>query len=156
MRERETRDEKNDVNTTESVGFCVFRVRRLLKRKKLLSLLLFLVCSCCVSFRGEFVELFGVVTEEKKTEHFYNISHLSLFLSFSLSLSIYLRAIMLFLRVLRILVLLFFEKGEDFRVHQHRRSLTAENVVVTHVARNRVSVGVSHFGHIITFYAARV
>ena len=102
------------------------------------------------------MELFGVVTEEKKNEHFYNISHLSLFLSFSLSLSIYLRAIMLFLRVLRILVLLFFEKGEDFRVHQHRRSLTAENVVVTHVARNRVSVGVSHFGHIITFYAARV
>ena len=35
---------------------------------------------------------------------------------------------MLFLRVLRILVLLFFEKGEDFRVHQRRRSLTAENV----------------------------
>lgn len=103
------------------------------------------------------MELFGVVTEEKKNEHFYNISHLSLsFSSFSLSLSIYLRAIMLFLRVLRILVLLFFEKGEDFRVHQHRRSLTAENVVVTHVARNRVSVGVSHFGHIITFYAARV
>ena len=102
------------------------------------------------------MELFGVVTEEKKNEHFYNISHLSLFLSLSLSLSIYLRAIMLFLRVLRILVLLFFEKGEDFRVHQHRRSLTAENVVVTHVARNRVSVGVSHFGHIITFYAARV
>lgn len=100
------------------------------------------------------MELFGVVTEEKKNEHFYNISHL--FLSFSLSLSIYLRAIMLFLRVLRILVLLFFEKGEDFRVHQHRRSLTAENVVMTHVARNRVSVGVSHFGHIITFYAARV
>ena len=99
---------------------------------------------------------FGVVTEEKKNEHFYNISHLSLSLSFSLSLAIYLRAIMLFLRVLRILVLLFFEKGEDFRVHQHRRSLTAENVVVTHVARNRVSVGVSHFGHIITFYAARV
>ena len=104
------------------------------------------------------MELFGVVTEEKKNEHFYNISHLSLslFLSFSLSLSIYLRAIMLFLRVLRILVLLFFEKGEDFRVHQRRRSLTAENVVMTHVARNRVSVGVSHFGHIITFYAARV
>lgn len=105
------------------------------------------------------MELFGVVTEEKKNEHFYNISHL--FLSFSLSLSIYLRAIMLFLHVLLILVLLilvllFFEKGEDFRVHQHRRSLTAENVVVTHVARNRVSVGVSHFGHIITFYAARV
>jgi len=49
-RERETRDEKNDVNTTESVGFCVFRERRLLKRKKLLSLLLFLVCSCCVVF----------------------------------------------------------------------------------------------------------
>ena len=102
------------------------------------------------------MELFGVVTEEKKNEHFYNISHLSLSFSLSLSLSIYLRAIMLFLRVLRILVLLFFEKGEDFRVHQHRRSLTAENVVVTHVARNRVSVGVSHFGHIITFYAARV
>ena len=105
------------------------------------------------------MELFGVVTEEKKNEHFSTsrISlSLSLFLSFSLSLSIYLRAIMPFLRVLRILVLLFFEKGEDFRVHQHRRSLTAENVVVTHVARNRVSVGVSHFGHIITFYAARV
>ena len=103
------------------------------------------------------MELFGVVTEEKKNEHFLqHLASLSFFLSFSLSLSIYLRAIMLFLRVLRILVLLFFEKGEDFRVHQHRRSLTAENVVVTHVARNRVSVGVSHFGHIITFYAARV
>ena len=102
------------------------------------------------------MELFGVVTEEKKGTFLQHLASLSLFLSFSLSLSIYLRAIMLFLHVLRILVLLFFEKGEDFRVHQRRRSLTAENVVMTHVARNRVSVGVSHFGHIITFYEARV
>lgn len=68
----------------------MFRERRLLKRKKLLSLLLFLVCSCCVSFRGEFVELFGVVTEEKKNEHFLqHFASLSLFLFF-LSLPIYL------------------------------------------------------------------
>ena len=59
-----------------------------------------------MSFRGEFVELFGVVTQEKKNEHFYNISHLSL--SFSLSLSPYLSTYVLLCFFSMFFLFLFF------------------------------------------------
>ena len=66
-----------------------------------------------MSFRGEFVELFGVVTEEKKNEHFYNISHLSL--SFSLSLSPYLSTYVLLCFFSVFFVFLFFYSSRKAR-----------------------------------------
>jgi len=67
-----------------------------------------------VSFRGEFVQDFGVVTEEKKNEHFYNISHLSL--SLSLSLSPYLSTYVLLCFFSMFFVFLFFYSSRKARI----------------------------------------
>ena len=66
-----------------------------------------------VSFRGEFVELFGVVTEEKKGTF---LQHLASLLSFSLSLSPYLSTYVLLCFFSMFFVFLFFYSSRKARI----------------------------------------